>query len=137
MGGPGQNEDVSGHLSQQGAVAAETCQHYSVDATVTCPGPPDAATRLRRWLSAGSSDTPVGQTLVRPTTTPPGLPSLPEGAVQHRAQNKERSSDGLAVTANPPELPLNIDCPDKDDDSGAPDVVAHIIIRTVPDSAKN
>ena len=122
------NEDISGHLSQQGA-AAETCQHYSVEATVTCQGPPDATTRLRQWLSAGTSVPPVGQTLVRPTSSPPDLLSLPQSAVQHPAQ-KERTA------ASSSELFLfGTDCSDKDDnDSGAPDVVAHIIIRTVPDS---
>ena len=66
----------------------------------------------------------MGQTLVRPTASPPGLLSLPQSAVQHPAQ-----------IASPSELLLGSDCPDKDDnDSGAPDVVAHIIIRTVPDS---
>ena len=117
------NEDISGHLSQQGA-AAKTCQHYSVEATVTCQGPPDATTRLRQWLSAGTSVPPVGQTLVRPTVSPPDLLSLPPSAVQHPAQ-----------IASPSELLFPTDCSDKDDDdSGAPDVVAHIIIRTVPDS---
>ena len=60
--------------------------------------------------------------LTSPTSGPTG-PPLPQSAVQH--------------PANPSHPPLSTDCPDKDDDSGAPDVVAHIIIRAVPDSVPN
>ena len=85
--GPPQNGGKSGHLLLQWA-AAETPQHYSVDATVTCQGPPD---------------------------------------------------NGLQFPPSGDSVQLSTDCPDKDDDidSTAPDVVAHIIIRTVPDSAAN
>merc|ERR1712181_53637 len=117
---PKQREDKSGILSQQqqGAAAEKTFSHYSVDATVTCQRPaPDATTRLRQWLSSmGACETEL---------------PLPQGAVQHPAQEKEM------VLASPSNPLLSTDCLDKDDDSGAPDVVAHIIIRTVPDSVKN
>ena len=91
-----QSDDKSGRLSQQqqGAAAAETLGHYSVDATVTCQRPAqDATTRLRQWLSSTGACETSPSTLLR--------------------------------------------SPGNDDDSGAPDVVAHIIIRTVPDSVKN
>merc|ERR1712192_47585 len=114
-----QSEDKSGQLSQQqGAAAAKTLRHYSVDATVTCQRPAqDATSRLRQWLCETAL-----------TSSGPSRPPLPQGAVQHPAQEKERF---LASPSNPI---LSTDCPDKDDDSGAPDVVAHINIRTVPDS---
>ena len=60
--------------------------------------------------------------------------SVDDNSVQ--PQTPERES---AVIASPPSAGhsahlLGEDCPDNDDDSGAPDVVAHIIIRTVPDA---
>ena len=115
-----ESEEKSGQLSQQeGAAAAKTIQHFSVDATVTCQRPAhDSTTRLRQWLSMGACET----ALTSPTSGPTG-PPLPQSAVQH--------------PANPSHPPLSTDSPDKDDDSGAPDVVAHIIIRAVPDSVPN
>ena len=73
----------------------------------------------------------MGQTLVRPTARPPGLLTSPQSDVQHPAQEEEN------IIANPTDPLPDTDCPDIDDDSGAPDVVAHIIIRAVPDSAAN
>merc|ERR1712192_259029 len=116
-----ESEDKSGHLSQQqGAAAAETLGHYSVDATVTCQRPvQDATSRLRQWLSS----TEACETALTSPASGPTRPPLP--------QEKER------VLASPSNHLLSTDCPDKDGDIDAPDLVAHIIIRTVPDNVAN